>query len=707
MNRHVGIRGAIGTLIVAVALLVTGLPGLMSDTPVAAQSTDVTLISNLGQANKPLSNAFTVVGTWNQQTENRLQATSFTTGSHEGGYALTELNTQIRAPGNTYVPKVSVYTDSNGKPGVIHTTLTNPSTLMQGGSYFDITFSAPSDAEPLDPGTYWVVFENLELTASANRYHVNWTEETGEDAGGQVGWSIGDVKLSDAGSADWATSQDFPIKIKLTGREVNPAGVTLSKTDLTIAEGASGTYTVVLNTDPDADVTITPFSMDVTLSTNSLTFTTGNWDSPQTVTVTATDDNDLAENLGFISHGVSGYAGVDSVDSITVTINDLDTAHITVNPTTLTVNEEATATYTVVLDFRPSSSVTVTVIPPTGSDVSVTSDTTLTFTTTDWATAQVVTVAAADDDDRTNDSATIRHTASQTSVGNEYNGITVALVAVTVNDNDVIELSESSLTIAEGSTGQYTVNLAQQPSSTVTVNLAVSAEASVSIDKSSLSFTTTDWSATQTVTVTATDDADGFNNTGTITHSVSGGLSSTTTLSTTVTDDEDVKEVIGGAATYNMGGGYYEMTVTEGTDSGTNNQFTVKLSSQPYPSNEDVTFTMNAPSGSGLTFKKAGESTGSAMLSLIFTGSNWSTPQTVTVGVEHDDDSSGVKHTMSIGLSGANFVNSFDTFDMIVQDDDSPGLEISKTSFDIVETNVDVTNTYTVRLQTLPTGTSP
>ena len=151
--------------------------------------------------------------------------------------------------------------------------------------------------------------------------------------------------------------------------------------------------------------------------------------------------------------------------------------------------------------------------------------------------------------------------------------------------------------------------------------------------------------------MTAPQDDDGFSNTGTITHTVSGGgLRGSAVLTTTVMDDETVGLVVGGAAMYNQGGGFYTMPVTEGTDSGANHQFTVKLASQPYPSTENVTFTMNAPADSGLTFKKQGEATGSAMLSLTFTGNNWNTAQTVTVGVAHDDDTSDVTRTLNIGF---------------------------------------------------------
>ena len=63
-----------------------------------------------------------------------------------------------------------------------------------------------------------------------------------------------------------------------------------------VAEGATGTYTVALATEPSADVTVTVSGQagtDVSLSgltNNRLTFTTGNWDTSQTVTVTAAQD---------------------------------------------------------------------------------------------------------------------------------------------------------------------------------------------------------------------------------------------------------------------------------------------------------------------------------------------------------------------------------------------------------------------------------
>ena len=61
---------------------------------------------------------------------------------------------------------------------------------------------------------------------------------------------------------------------------------------LTIAPGGSDTYTVVLDTQPTSTVSITlsEDSDDVSLSPTRLSFSTGNWNRKQTVTVRLTSD---------------------------------------------------------------------------------------------------------------------------------------------------------------------------------------------------------------------------------------------------------------------------------------------------------------------------------------------------------------------------------------------------------------------------------
>ena len=115
---------------------------------------------------------------------------------------------------------------------------------------------------------------------------------------------------------------------------------------------------------------------------------------------------------------------------------------ITVSQVALTVTEEdATGdSYTVALDSQPSADVTVTVAGHAGTDVTLAPDpTTLTFTTQNWDTARTVTVTATDDADTTNDSVTLTHSATSTDAG--YEGITIAVVAVVVNDNDTAQVT--------------------------------------------------------------------------------------------------------------------------------------------------------------------------------------------------------------------------------------------------------------------------
>ena len=76
--------------------------------------------------------------------------------------------------------------------------------------------------------------------------------------------------------------------MELTLEDDDARGVTVSETGLDIAEGGGGTYTVVLDSQPTGQVTVTPArtsgDADVTVS-GALTFTADDWDTPKMVTV--------------------------------------------------------------------------------------------------------------------------------------------------------------------------------------------------------------------------------------------------------------------------------------------------------------------------------------------------------------------------------------------------------------------------------------
>lgn len=77
--------------------------------------------------------------------------------------------------------------------------------------------------------------------------------------------------------------------------DVAPAGITVNPTSglITTEAGGEDTFTVVLDSQPSADVSIDLSSSDLTegtVSPSSLVFTAANWNIPQTVTITGVDD---------------------------------------------------------------------------------------------------------------------------------------------------------------------------------------------------------------------------------------------------------------------------------------------------------------------------------------------------------------------------------------------------------------------------------
>ena len=133
-------------------------------------------------------------------------------------------------------------------------------------------------------------------------------------------------------------------------------GINISPTNLTLTEGGTGTYSVMLATIPTTNVTVGIFSLssaDVTVSASNLTFTASTWNTAQRVTVTAVDDRiDEDAEIVSLAHTASGGDYGSVTGTVTVTVNDNDTRDVTVTPTSLTINEGDSGTYTVVLGSR-------------------------------------------------------------------------------------------------------------------------------------------------------------------------------------------------------------------------------------------------------------------------------------------------------------------------------------------------------------------
>ena len=218
-------------------------------------------------------------------------------------------------------------------------------------------------------------------------------------------WSLDDV------TQHW--SGGFAIaRNALSGITINQTGATDGSDLLTTEAGGSSTFTIVLDSAPvGADVTVSITGLatrEGSLNSDTLTFTAGNWNTAQTVTVTGVDDDyddgDRTYTLIATASNTGGYAGTEAA-ATTVKNTDDDTNGVTIAQTgttdgsgnLLTTEAGGSSTFTVVLDAKPSSNVTVSL---TGNDTTEGSLSTssLTFTTANWNTPQTVTVTGVDDD---------------------------------------------------------------------------------------------------------------------------------------------------------------------------------------------------------------------------------------------------------------------------------------------------------------------
>ena len=139
-----------------------------------------------------------------------------------------------------------------------------------------------------------------------------------------------------------------------------PAGVTVSERSLSLSEapGADdanqGTYTLVLNSAPvgcsgGVGVSVASDNTDVTVNPDALAFTATSWDTAQTVTVSAEQDDDGMHDRATLSHTVTtacdaaGYPATLAIASVQVTVTDDEAPPPSSNAPT-EVRAEATAT---------------------------------------------------------------------------------------------------------------------------------------------------------------------------------------------------------------------------------------------------------------------------------------------------------------------------------------------------------------------------
>jgi competence protein ComGF len=434
--------------------------------------------------------------------------------------------------------------------------------------------------------------------------------------------------------------------VSVTTTDDDVAGFTIAESSgsTSVAEsGTTDTFTVVLDAQPSSDVVLSISSADTgeATVTSSLTFTSANWDTAQTVTVTGADDDlidgTIVSTVTVSVNDVSSDNNFDSVADQTVSVSttDDDVAGFTIveSSGSTSVDESGTTdTFTVVLDAQPGSDVVLSISSSDSGEATTAS--LLTFTSANWDTAQTVTVTGVDDNliDGTITS-TLTLAVVDAITDDNFDSVADQTVSATTTDDDVagftIAETGGSTEVNESSTTDtFTVVLDAQPDSDVVITVTSEDTGETTVSPASLTFTSANWDTPQTVTATGINDSvDDGSQVTSVTLIIDDAISDNNfdsvadqTVSVTTTDNDTA-----GFTVIESGGS------TSVSEDGTTDTFTVVLNSEPI---SDVVI--------AITSSDSDESTVSPS-SLTFTSANWDISQTVTVAGAEDDYADGTQ----------------------------------------------------------------
>jgi len=591
-------------------------------------------------------------------------------------------------------------------------------TITEDGSSeaFDVVLdSEPTsdvviDVASNDTGESSVSPATLTFT-SANWNIAQTVTMTGENDDVQDGDIASIITLSiDANlttDANYSGLSDQSVSVTTTDEDT--AGFFKSKTSVTVTEaGSSESFTVFLGSEPTSDVVIDIASNDTgesSVSPSTLTFTSANWDTPQTVTVTGVDDDiddgnitstiTLSVNAGSTTD--ANYSGL-SDQSVSATTTDDDTAGFFKSKSIVTVTEAGgSETFTVFLGSEPTSNVVIDIASNDTGESSV-SPATLTFTSANWDVAQTVTITGENDDVQDGaivSTITLSINANSTSDAN-YSGLSDQSVSATTTDEDTAGFfkSKTSVTVTEvGSSETFTVFLGSEPTSDVVIDVTSNDAGESSVSPATLTFTSANWDTPQTVTIRGeNDDVQDGDIASIITLSINANSTSDAnysslsdqSVSATTTDDDTA-------------GFFKSKTTVTVTEVGSSETFTVFLGSEP---TSDVVI--------DIASNKTGESSVSQS-TLTFSSANWDTPQTVTVTGENDNVQDGaIASTITLSInanltSDASYSGLSDqSVSATTTDDDVAGFTLSKTTMALTESPT--SDKFSITLNSEPVG---
>ncbi len=597
-------------------------------------------------------------------------------------------STDSRFSGQT-IADVSVTNVDNDTAGVI---VTPTSGLLTNELGATATFQVTLATQPLSNVTIGLTSSNLnEGTVSPGSLiftTANWNlpqtvtvsgvDDFVDDA--NIAYSI---ITAPAVSSDSVYNNLNPADVLVTNNNNDTAGITVNPQSglATTEAGGTQTFSIRLNSQPTSNVVIGLSSTNINegvCSASSVTFTPENWNIPQVLTVTGVDDNvtDGTQSYQIITAPATSsdpkYNGLDSAN-VTLTNLDNDIPGVTVSPTSglMTTENSGAATFQVVLNSQPTSSVTIGLSSSdtTEGNISVNS---LLFTTANWNVPQTVTVTGVNDDLVDGSVAYMIITAAAVSSDPQYNNRDVADVNAINVDNDtpgvqVTPISGLTTTEAAG-TATFTIRLTAQPTANVTIGLSSDDTSEGTVSTPSVTFTTANWNIPQTIIVTGVDDM-----------VVDGPVTYTIVTAATVSSDSAfsglaVADVMLTNSDNDVAGiSISPLAGLVTSETGQTASFQISLTSQP---SANVTI--------GLTSSDTTEGT-IAISSVTFTPQNWNSPQTITItGMDDllDDGDVIYRIVTAAAVSTDSNYSALDAADLSVTnlDDDVPGIAITPTT---------------------------
>ena len=322
--------------------------------------------------------------------------------------------------------------------------------------------------------------------------------------------------------------------VTITDDDTDP-GVTVSTASLDVTVGSSASYTVVLDSRPTANVTVTPTSGTTANATVSagVTFTQSDWETPKTITVTG-----VKAGQSTVTHAVTSsdpkYPSSMSVDSVAVTVTEVALTGKTYSIVqAVTADEGSNADLVVSLgEAAPAAGIAFDVTYDySGSDATTddTGTTPATVTVTNGDRQATLSVPIASDalvDPNETFTVTIAPASSVTGWSEASGGTSTATVTIEDNDDDNAKIafgsdaaSETAYTatvlenVSDGSL-DVPVTVSHLPGASTTFNVEVvtggtaTEDTDYSIATKSVTFGPSDTNKSKDVAIAITNDAD-------------------------------------------------------------------------------------------------------------------------------------------------------------------------------------------------------